>query len=236
MLVITTLASLWPAYRGVSQDRLQHPSLPISDERGHHGLADLIDAGSQDLQNQSRGVGSASKGIDLQVGAGEFVGIVGPSGSGKSTLINMITGIDRPTSGRGHRGGERLTHMSENRVAKWRGRNVGVVFQFFQLLPTLTVLENVMMPMHYTGTYNGQRRERALELLELVDMPRRADKYPSQISGGQQQRAAIARALVNDPESDRRRRADRQPGHGFGRSGLRAVRGTGGSRATPSSW
>ena len=142
----------------------------------------------------------ALRGIDLHVEAGEFVGIVGPSGSGKSTLINMITGIDRPTNGEVHVAGQRLTQLSENRVAKWRGRNVGVVFQFFQLLPTLTVLENVMMPMHYCGTYPGQRRERALELLELVQVPDTADKYPSQISGGQQQRAAIARALANDPK------------------------------------
>jgi ABC-type lipoprotein export system ATPase subunit len=141
----------------------------------------------------------ALKGIDLQVKAGEFVAVVGPSGSGKSTLINMITGIDRPTSGEVHVVGERLTEMSENQVAKWRGRHVGVVFQFFQLLPTLTVLENVMMPMHYAGTYKGERRERAMELLELVEVPDTADKYPSQISGGQQQRAAIARALSNDP-------------------------------------
>jgi ABC-type lipoprotein export system ATPase subunit len=140
------------------------------------------------------------KGIDFEVGAGEFVSIVGPSGSGKSTLINMITGIDRPTEGEVCVASERLTRMSENRVAKWRGRNVGVVFQFFQLLPTLTVLENVMMPMNYTGTYTGKRRQRALELLERVELPDVAEKYPSQISGGQQQRAAIARALANDPK------------------------------------
>ena len=142
---------------------------------------------------------TALRGVDLQIQGGEFVAVVGPSGSGKSTLINMITGIDRPTSGEVHVAGERLTGMSENKVAKWRGRNVGVVFQFFQLLPTLTVLENVMMPMVYCGTYKGQRRERAMEMLELVQVPETADKYPSQISGGQQQRAAIARALVNDP-------------------------------------
>jgi putative ABC transport system ATP-binding protein len=140
------------------------------------------------------------KGVDLNVNVGEFVAIVGPSGSGKSTLINMVTGIDRPTDGEVHIAGERLTHMNENQVAKWRGKNVGVVFQFFQLLPTLTVLENVMMPMNYTGTYKGKRRERALEMLELVDLPDVMNKYPSQISGGQQQRAAIARALVNDPK------------------------------------
>jgi putative ABC transport system ATP-binding protein len=140
------------------------------------------------------------KGVDFQVGEGEFVAIVGPSGSGKSTLINMITGIDRPTHGEVNIANERLTRMSENRVAKWRGRNVGVVFQFFQLLPTLTVLENVMMPMNYVGTYSGKRKARALELLERVDLPDIAHKYPSQISGGQQQRAAIARALANDPK------------------------------------
>ena len=139
------------------------------------------------------------KGIDLQINEGEFVAIVGPSGSGKSTLINMITGIDRPTSGEVYVAGQRLTKLNENQVAKWRGKNVGVVFQFFQLLPTLTVIENVMMPMHYVGTYGGKRRERAMELLELVDLPDVANKYPSQISGGQQQRAAIARALANDP-------------------------------------
>lgn len=140
------------------------------------------------------------KGIDFQVDRGEFVAVVGPSGSGKSTLINMITGIDRPTEGEVYVAGERLTKMSENQVAKWRGKNVGVVFQFFQLLPTLTVLENVMMPMNYVGSYTGERQKRALELLEMVDLPDVAHKYPSQISGGQQQRAAIARALANDPQ------------------------------------
>lgn len=142
----------------------------------------------------------ALKGVSFHANRGEFVAIVGPSGSGKSTLINMITGIDRPSSGEVFVAGERLTNMSENQVAKWRGRNVGVVFQFFQLLPTITVLENVMLPMHYCGTYKGQREQRAMELLELVDIPDVAHKYPSQISGGQQQRAAIARALANDPQ------------------------------------
>ncbi len=140
------------------------------------------------------------KGVNLSINEGEFVAIVGPSGSGKSTLINMITGIDRPTSGEVFVAGQRLTHLSENQVAKWRGHNIGVVFQFFQLLPTLTVLENVMMPMHYTGTFRGRRKERAMELLEMVDLPDVANKYPSQISGGQQQRAAIARALANNPK------------------------------------
>jgi putative ABC transport system ATP-binding protein len=141
----------------------------------------------------------ALRGVDFQVKRGEFVAIVGPSGSGKSTLINMITGIDRPTIGEVYVGEQRLTHMNEDQVAGWRGKNVGIVFQFFQLLPSLTVLENVIMPMTYAGTYKGQRQERAMQLLELVDLPHLAAKYPSQISGGQQQRAAIARALANDP-------------------------------------
>jgi putative ABC transport system ATP-binding protein len=141
----------------------------------------------------------ALRGVDFEVERGEFVAIVGPSGSGKSTLINMITGIDRPTSGEVYVGEKRLTHMNEDQVAGWRGINVGIVFQFFQLLPSLTVLENIMMPMVYAGTYKGERQERAMEVLELVDLPHVADMYPSQISGGQQQRAAIARALANDP-------------------------------------
>ena len=147
------------------------------------------------------GVFHALRGVNLSIDRGEFVGIVGPSGSGKSTLINMISGIDRPTSGEAYVANQRLTKMSENQVAQWRGKNVGIVFQFFQLLPTLTVLENLILPMYYTATYRSEaeRRERALEVLELVDVPEIADYYPSQVSGGQQQRAAIARALVNDP-------------------------------------
>ncbi len=145
------------------------------------------------------GLVRALNGVDFEVEQGEFVALVGPSGSGKSTLINMITGIDRPTDGEVHVAGQRLTHMNEDQVAGWRGKNVGVVFQFFQLLPSLTVVENVIMPMTYAGTYKNGRRERAMELLDLVDLADIADKYPSQVSGGQQQRAAIARALANDP-------------------------------------
>ena len=151
--------------------------------------------------NTPAGPFKALRGVSLKINEGEFVGIVGPSGSGKSTLINMMTGIDRPSTGEVFVVGQRLTHMNENAIARWRGRNVGVVFQFFQLLPTLTVLENVIMPMYYTGTYENdtKRRARAMEMLDLVQVPDLADKYPSQVSGGQQQRAAIARALVNDP-------------------------------------
>ena len=141
------------------------------------------------------------RGIDLQVQSGEFIGLVGPSGSGKSTLINMITGIDRPTSGDVWIAGQRINDLSENRLASFRGRHIGIIFQFFQLLPTLTVVENVMLPMDFcrVGKRN-ERRDRALALLELVGVPEIADQLPSQTSGGQQQRAAMARALANDPQ------------------------------------
>jgi putative ABC transport system ATP-binding protein len=141
------------------------------------------------------------KDINLQVGEGEFIGLVGPSGSGKSTLINMITGIDRPTSGDVWVAGQQLNDMSENKLARFRGEHIGVIFQFFQLLPTLTVIENVMLPMDFCRMWKRrERRERAMELLDLVEVPEIADKLPSQTSGGQQQRAAIARALANDPK------------------------------------
>jgi ABC-type lipoprotein export system ATPase subunit len=143
----------------------------------------------------------ALKGIDLKVEQGEFVGIVGKSGAGKSTLVNMVTGIDKPTSGRIRVGPHAVHEMSEDQVAGWRGRNVGVIFQFFQLLPMLTVAENVMLPMDFAGLYNSpkERRERALHLLEQVEIAEHADKLPSAVSGGQRQRVAIARALANDP-------------------------------------
>ena len=169
-----------------------------TDHSNGHTLIDLRDV----WKSYNTGVGEVPvlKDIDLQVGEGEFVGIVGPSGSGKSTLINMFTGIDRPTSGDVWVAGQRLNDMSENRLARFRGRHIGIIFQFFQLLPTLTVLENVMMPMDFCRVgKRRERRERAMELLELVEVPEIADKLPSQASGGQQQRAAIARALANDP-------------------------------------
>jgi putative ABC transport system ATP-binding protein len=140
------------------------------------------------------------KDVDLRVREGEFVGVVGPSGSGKSTLLNMITGIDRPTSGEVFVAGQAVHKMSENQLARWRGKNVGVIFQFFQLLPTLTILENVMLPMDFCNTFPArQRRKRAMQLLEMVGIPEQAHKLPNALSGGQQQRAAIARALANDP-------------------------------------
>jgi putative ABC transport system ATP-binding protein len=140
------------------------------------------------------------KDITLQVQPGEFVSVVGPSGSGKSTLLNMITGIDRPTEGEVFVSGEAVHELSENQLARWRGRHVGVIFQFFQLLPTLTILENVMLPMDFCNVYRRrERRERALHLLEQVGIADHAHKLPSALSGGEQQRAAIARALANDP-------------------------------------
>ena len=140
------------------------------------------------------------KDITLHVKPGEFVSVVGPSGSGKSTLLNMITGIDRPSSGEVFVGGQAVHKLSENGLARWRGRNVGVIFQFFQLLPTLTILENVMLPMDFCNVYRRrERRARALHLLEQVGIASHADKLPSALSGGEQQRAAIARALANDP-------------------------------------
>ena len=143
---------------------------------------------------------TALKGIDLEVDRGEFVAVIGKSGSGKSTLVNMITGIDRPTSGEILVGDTAIQTLKEGKLAEWRGRNIGVIFQFFQLLPTLTVAENVMLPMDFCHMYSmRERRERAMHLLEQVGVADQADKLPSTLSGGQQQRVAIARALANDP-------------------------------------
>jgi len=138
--------------------------------------------------------------INLSVLPGEYLAIVGKSGSGKSTLINMIAGIDRPTSGEVRIAGTRLNDLSESKLAAWRGRNVGIVFQFFQLLPTLTIAENVVLPMDFCATYPvRERRPRALDILNRVGIADQADKLPATLSGGQQQRAAIARALANGP-------------------------------------
>jgi putative ABC transport system ATP-binding protein len=132
--------------------------------------------------------------------AGELVAIVGKSGSGKSTLLNLIAGIDRASSGSVRVSGTHLEGLGESALSRWRGRNVGVVFQFFQLLPTLTIVENVMLPMDFCATLPPrQARQRALELLALVGIEDQANKLPTTLSGGQQQRAAIARALANDP-------------------------------------
>lgn len=138
--------------------------------------------------------------IDLRVGSGEFVAVVGKSGSGKTTLLNVLAGIDRPTTGEISIAGTPVHSFSESQLAEWRGRTIGLVFQFFQLLPTLTVAENVMLPMDFANIIPGPaRRSRAVELLERVEIAEQADKLPATLSGGQQQRAAIARALANNP-------------------------------------
>lgn len=141
----------------------------------------------------------ALRDVSLTIEAGEFVAIVGPSGSGKSTLLNLIGGIDKPNAGQVWVDGVRVDTMSENALAKWRGRKIGIVFQFFQLLPTLTAIENVMLPMELRNTFADERRARALLALERVGLRERAVQLPSELSGGEQQRVAIARALVNDP-------------------------------------
>jgi putative ABC transport system ATP-binding protein len=143
---------------------------------------------------------TALRGIDLSIDTGDMVSIVGPSGSGKSTILNLITGIDRPTAGTVTVDGQRVDTLSEEKLAAWRGRRVGIVFQFFQLLPTLTALENALLPMELARLYRGaERTRRAHRNLELVGLGDRADHLPSELSGGEQQRVAIARALACDP-------------------------------------
>jgi putative ABC transport system ATP-binding protein len=142
----------------------------------------------------------ALRGVDLSIDDGDMVAIVGPSGSGKSTIMNMITGIDRPSAGTVTVDGRRIDEMSEEELAVWRGQRVGVVFQFFQLLPTLTALENAMLPLDFSRRVpKRERRALALRNLELVGLADKATSLPSEMSGGQQQRVAIARALAADP-------------------------------------
>ena len=169
---------------------------------GHRLSEHLIDVRNvvKTYTTSAAGTFTALKQINLLVDPGEFVAVVGKSGSGKSTLINMITGIDRPTSGELIVGNTSLNKLNEGKMAVWRGKNIGVIFQFFQLLPTLTVVENVMLPMDFCGMYTMRgRRERAYQLLEQMELADHALKLPSALSGGQQQRVAIARALANDP-------------------------------------
>jgi ABC-type lipoprotein export system ATPase subunit len=152
------------------------------------------------IYQSAAGSFTALKRVDLQIDRGEFVAIIGKSGSGKSTLINMITGIDRPSAGEVFVGDVPVHTLSEGQMAAWRGRNLGIIFQFFQLLPALTIIENVMLPMDFCNMYTPRERpERAMQLLAQVEMAEQAHKLPSAVSGGQQQRVAIARALANDP-------------------------------------
>lgn len=182
---------------GWRKQREKGVNVPNDTARTHY----LIDLQSvMKIYDTAAGQFHALKGVNLQVMPGEFVAVVGKSGSGKSTLINMITGIDRPSGGEVVVAGTPVHMLNENQIARWRGRNVGVVFQFFQLLPTLTVLENVMLPMDFCHMYTpAERRRRAISLLEQVDLGDQMHKLPTAISGGQQQRAAIARSLANDP-------------------------------------
>jgi len=157
------------------------------------------------LENVTRAYGMgtrklyALREVSLGIRAGEFIAIVGPSGSGKSTLLNLISGIDKPDVGSVRVADIEINALGENALAKWRGAKIGIVFQFFQLLPTLTALENVMLPMELRNTFPDGRHARALAALERVGLVERATQLPSELSGGEQQRVAIARALVNDP-------------------------------------
>jgi putative ABC transport system ATP-binding protein len=190
----------WLAHR---QTKHNTSNSPDNKTNGHHrnGNGALVDL-SQVVKTYENEAGKfiALDNVDLQVDGGEFVAVIGKSGSGKSTLINMIAGIDRPTSGQVIVGETPIHTLNEGQMAQWRGRHVGVIFQFFQLLPMLTVIENVMLPMDFCNMYSlREREERAFHLLEQVDVADQAHKLPSQVSGGQQQRVAIARALANEP-------------------------------------
>jgi ABC-type lipoprotein export system ATPase subunit len=143
---------------------------------------------------------SALRDVNLKVYPGEFVAVLGKSGAGKSTMLNLITGIDHPSSGEIIISGTAIHRLKEDQLARWRGQNMGVVFQFFQLLPNLNLIENITITMDFCGTYPlRERKQRALDLLEMVGIREHAHKIPSKISGGQQQRVAIARALANHP-------------------------------------
>jgi putative ABC transport system ATP-binding protein len=183
---------------GRSSPRRAHPNKQKQDRQPNGRLIDL--RAVVKTYSSTAGTFTALRGVDLQVRAGAFVSIVGKSGSGKSTLINVITGIDRPTSGEVNVRGTAVHKLSEEQIAIWRGRSVGVIFQFFQLLPTLTAVENILLAMDYGGRHPmGERPDRAMSLLQLVGMAEQAHRVPHSMSGGQQQCVAIARALANDP-------------------------------------
>ena len=177
------------------------PDTNVKPKNGNNSSSSMIDLRSVDKYYQSAaGDYHALKNIDLCICGGEFVSIIGKSGSGKSTLLNMITGIDRPTSGEVYVNGTGIHELNENQLAGWRADNLGIIFQFFQLLPSLSLQQNVILPMDLAGKYRPrERRERAENLLEIVGLADQMQKLPSMVSGGQQQRAAMARALANDP-------------------------------------
>ncbi len=180
-----------------------HTDSAVKSSSGTHrnGNGHLIELRKvQKVYSTAAGPFDALKDINLQVDRGEFVAVIGKSGSGKSTLINMITGIDRPTTGQVFIGDTAIHALKEDQLAPWRGRTVGIIFQFFQLLPTLSVIENVMLPMDFCRLYSmRERKARAMHLLAQVEMTEQASKLPAALSGGQQQRVAIARALATDP-------------------------------------
>lgn len=170
-------------------------------ENGGNESLPIIDLRAVDkYYHSAAGDYHALKAVDLCICAGEFVSVIGKSGSGKSTLLNMITGIDRPTGGEVFVNGTGIHELTENQLAEWRSGNLGIIFQFFQLLPALNLHQNVILPMDLAGKYSPrERRQRAEHLLDIVGLADQMDKLPSMVSGGQQQRAAIARALANDP-------------------------------------
>jgi putative ABC transport system ATP-binding protein len=168
------------------------------DEPAHAAISDFIHVENVHKEYVSgRRTIHALRGIDLTIGRGEWVTLLGPSGCGKSTLLNILSGIDRPTRGRVLINGTEISSRTEEQLSNWRGRNVGIIFQFFQLMPTLTALENVVLPMDLAGL--GRDRRRAGELLDRVGLGKLGGNLPSELSGGEQQRVAIARALANDP-------------------------------------
>lgn len=177
---------------------MQPAVLGATSTNGHKLLIDLREVVK--VYQTVAGDFTALNGINLEIYAGEFLGIIGKSGAGKSTLLNLISGVDELTSGEIKIDGVSLHVMDENQRATWRGKNMGVVHQSFQLLPMLNLVNNIMLPMDFIGNFNPtESRRRALELLRLVGIEQHAYKAPSAISGGQQQRVAIARALANDP-------------------------------------
>jgi putative ABC transport system ATP-binding protein len=175
--------------------------VPNLDQPAETGTAPLVEmVGVEKVYRTGKLEFAALRGIDLVIGPGEMVAVVGPSGSGKTTILNMITGIDRPSAGRVTVAGADLSSMSEERLARWRGETVGIVFQFFQLLPTLTALENATLPMDFLRRWKpAQRWERARRHLDAVGLADKGDHLPFELSGGEQQRVAIARALACEP-------------------------------------